>query len=249
MLNYATGERWRPAPDKVAIARDEVHVWKSWLNHPPDRVLSLRELLSADEKEKADRFYFQRDRDRYTVGRGMLRIILGLYLRSDPVALAFSYNSYGKPSLDGAEGRTGYRFNVSHSDVLAVYAVTRDREIGIDVEKVRADLADEQIADRFFSKSEADQLRRLPEEIRQAAFFSCWTKKEAYIKARGAGLSIGLDQFDVAFAPGEPPALLRANGDEPSRWSLMALSPEPGFMSAIAVEGSGWRLECWQCPR
>lgn len=248
MLSETKAEYWAPAPERLALDRDEVHVWKSSLDRAPDRVRKLRELLNRDERERADRFHFQVHRDRFTVGRGLLRIIIGRYLGVDPVELLFSYNYYGKPSLDGAQAERGLRFNLSHSDAVAVYAVVRERELGVDVEKIRADFADEQIAERFFSRSEVAVLMRLPEEVRHLAFFNCWTRKEAYIKARGKGLSIGLDTFDVAFAPGQDAALLRATGDDPARWSLSGFAPEPGYVGAVAVEGHGWRLSRWQSP-
>jgi 4'-phosphopantetheinyl transferase len=139
-------------------------------------------------------------------------------------------------------------FNLTHSHQLALYAVTRRREIGVDLEYVRADFADEQIAERFFSPREVAALRTVPENLLKEAFFHCWTRKEAYVKAKGEGLSIPLDQFDVSLAPGEPALLLSTRDDpqEADRWSLQALFPGSGYVAALAVEGRTWRLKCWQ---
>jgi 4'-phosphopantetheinyl transferase len=176
----------------------------------------------------------------------VLRAILGGYLNQGPECLSFCYNSQGKPALDG----DAIRFNVSHSHGVALYAVTRGREVGIDIEHIRFDLAVAEIAERFFSRREVVMLRALPAEVQRQAFFLCWTRKEAYIKARGEGLSLPLDQFDVSLAPGEPAAVLGTQRDpsEASRWSLQELTPAPGYVAALAVEGHGWRLTCWQWP-
>jgi len=152
--------------------------------------------------------------------------------------------------LAGESGGDAIRFNMSHSHGEALYAVTRGREIGIDLEFIRCDLEVEQIAERFFSQCEIATLRALPVSLRKHAFFLCWTRKEAYIKARGQGLSLPLDQFDVSLIPGEPSALLstQPDSDEALRWSLQELTPAPGYAAALAVEGRGWSLSCWQWP-
>jgi 4'-phosphopantetheinyl transferase len=139
---------------------------------------------------------------------------------------------------------------VTHSHGVALYAVTRGREVGIDLERIRSDLAVTEIAGRFFSRQEVAMLRALPTEEQREAFFRCWTRKEACLKARGEGLSLPLDQVDVSLAPGEPDAVpgTERNPSEASRWSLQELIPAPGYAAALAVEGHGWRLACWQWP-
>jgi 4'-phosphopantetheinyl transferase len=133
---------------------------------------------------------------------------------------------------------------------VALYAVARGREIGIDLEFMRCDLEVEEIAERFFSRRETATLRALPTDLRKYAFFLCWTRKEAYIKARGEGLSLPLNQFDVSLIPGEPAALLSAqpDSDEALRWSLHEMTIASGYVAALAVEGRGWSLSCWQWP-
>jgi 4'-phosphopantetheinyl transferase len=226
----------------------DVHVWRAALDLPPDRVAALGASLAPDERDRAARFHFERDRRRYTVGRGVLRALLGEYLGVAPARLTFAYGAQGKPAL--ATDGDGIRFNVSHTGATALYAVTRDREIGVDVEGLRPDFATDEIAERFFSMAERQALRALSPAERCRAFFSCWTRKEAYIKARGEGLSLPLDGFDVSLSPGEPAALLatRPVAEEAGRWTLENLDAGPGAAAALAVEGRGWRLTRREWP-
>lgn len=242
---------WTSPPKDLILGDDEVHVWRAVLDVQASRVQSLRRTLTADERARAERFHFQKDSEQFIVARGLLRTILARYLDVDPRQLRFAYSSYGKPSLAGEFNADALCFNLSHADGLALYAVTRGRQLGIDTERVRADLVDDQVAERFFSTQEVAALRALPGNMQSLAFFNCWTRKEAYIKARGEGLSLPLDQFDVSLAPGTPVALLRTYGDhrEASRWSLRELALETGSVAALAVEGHGWRLKCYHWPQ
>jgi len=242
---------WSSPSKNLILGDDEVHVWRAALNIKESRVQSLRRTLTADERARAERFHFQKDREHFIVARGLLRAILGRYLDVEPSQLRFSYSPYGKPSLAGEFNADALCFNLSHADGLALYAVTRGRQLGIDIERVRAELADEQVAERFFSPREVAVLRALSGNMQPQAFFNCWTRKEAYIKARGEGLSLPLDQFDVSLAPGEPAALLRTSGDsqEAFRWLLRELAPGLGFVAALAVKGQSWQLKCYQWPK
>ncbi len=241
---------WNPPPPALTLSSHDVHVWRTSLELSAEHVQRLRQTLAANEIARADRFYFERDRKRFTVARGVLRAILSCYLDVEPSQLGFSYSGYGKPALATAPGKDSLRFNVSHSHELALYAITRGREVGIDIEHIRANVASDAIAERHFSSREVATLRALPAHLRREAFFTCWTRKEAYIKARGEGLSLPLDRFDVSLAPGEPAALLRTLGDpgEASRWALQALTPGGGYVAAVVVEGHDWQLTCWQWP-
>jgi len=241
---------WLPPLADLALSSDEIHVWRASLDLSASCVQNLQQTLAADELSKAEQFYLQKDREHFIVARGLLRAILSRYLDMEPGQLRFCYSDHGKPSLAPTPGQETFSFNVSHSHGLALYAMTRSREIGIDLERIRGDLDCEQIAARFFSPSENAVLRALPAKLKPQAFFNCWTRKEAYIKARGGGLSLPLDQFDVSLTPGEPSTLLNTTGDpqEATRWSLRALTPSPGYVAALAVEGHGWRLTCWQWP-
>lgn len=225
----------------VDLRAGELHVWEASLNRRPAEVARLRRLLAADECARADRFRFERDRSRYIVGRGVLRILLGRYLGAAAQDVAFEYGSFQKPRL--ADGRLW--FNVSHSGPLAMYAVTTAGEVGIDVELADRDFARERIAERFFSPAEVSALRSLPEPLQPLAFLTCWTRKEAFIKARGDGLSLALDSFDVTLKPGSPAMLLGTAWSEvePRQWSFRDISdPSAGYVAAVAIRGDGWRL-------
>ena len=232
------------------LADGEVHLWRASLVQTPDALRELHSTLAPDESAKAARYHFRRDRDHYIAARGVLRRLLGLYLARSPQSLRFSYGAYGKPSLEGASGAEDLRFNLSHAHELALYAFTRGREIGVDIEHMRADLAGEDIAAHFFSTREVSMLRALPAEARTHAFFNCWTRKEAYIKARGEGLSHPLDQFDVSLIPGEPAALLGTRGDpqELSRWSMRALDVGEDYAAAVVVQGTDYAMSLRQWP-
>ena len=182
-----------------------MHVWRAALDVPESQVRSLWDTLTADERQRAEHYVFEKDRTHFVVARGLLRVLLGRYLRQDPPHLRFTYGPHGKPALATDTGGGALRFNVSHSHGLALYAITRGREVGVDVERIRPEVAQEKIAERFFSPREVTLLRALPAPLQATAFFACWTRKEAYIKATGEGLTLPLDQFDVSLLPGEPP--------------------------------------------
>jgi 4'-phosphopantetheinyl transferase len=241
----ANPSRWAAPPAKVIATNDEVHVWRIALQ----KALAprLRSILSPDECARADRFHFPRDRNRFIVARGSLRTILGLYLKQNPDQLSFSYSRFGKPALVDDKEPHELSFNLSHANELALLAVTRERAIGVDIEFIRPEFASAEIAERFFSAHEVAELRSLPRETQREAFFNCWTRKEAYIKAIGEGLSMPLNQFHVSLVPGSAAALLGNLRDavEVSRWSLQELDPGPEYVAAVAVEGSGWKLRCW----
>jgi 4'-phosphopantetheinyl transferase len=239
---------WPIPPAKLSVSSAEVHVWRTALNPAVSCIERLQHTLSVDELQRADRFHFARDRRRFIVARGVLRDIVSRYLDVSPSTLRFCYSSYGKPALaDGGEVEA-LRFNVSHAHEMALFAVTRGREVGVDIEYLRRGIACEEIAEHFFSAHERTRLRALPAALKHLGFFNCWTRKEAYIKAHGEGLSLPLDQFDVSLAPGEPAALVATRGDpgEALRWSLQAITPDPDYAAAVAVEGRGWHLTHWQ---
>lgn len=241
---------WEPAPQRPRLQRDEVHVWRAPLARPAAEVETLKELLSEDELRRAESFHFQHDRSSFIVARGTLREILSLYTGEHPRLLRFGYNAFGKPELTDAPVEVPVRFNVSHAGAWALYAVAAGREVGVDLEVMRESVPCEELAASFFSQREVATLMALPVGDRRRAFFECWTRKEAYIKARGEGLSLPLDSFDVSLAPGEPAALLatREESRAAAGWTLLELMVGPGYVAAITVEGSGWRLRGWSWP-
>jgi 4'-phosphopantetheinyl transferase len=217
-------------------------VWRLGLDRVPER---FRELLQPDEVARANRFYFEKDRKHFAVARGFLRLLLGWYLNTDPMQLQFAYGAWGKPSLAGEFGENQLRFNMSHSHGVALYAVTEGREIGVDVEHVRADFASDDIARRFFSTHEVGVLCELPQDDRVAAFFRCWTRKEAYIKATGRGLSQALNGFDVTLGPEDEVALLRTEDGSHERWRLADIAVGAGYAGALAVEKPVGDIRYW----
>jgi 4'-phosphopantetheinyl transferase len=239
---------WSLPPQHLTLSANEVHTWKAPLIAAEDEYSALQQVLSTDERERAGRFYFEKDRRRWTIAHGILRILLARYLNTDTHTLQFVTNEYGKPTLAPALARTGLQFNLSHSAELALYAFTYQRQIGVDVEYMRLDMEWETLARSHFSSSEYAALQALPATLQAKAFFLCWSRKESYIKAKAKGLSIPLDQFDVSLAPDEPAALLgsREEAQATTRWSLRALEPDNGYAGALTVEGFDWNLYCWQ---
>lgn len=241
---------WNLPSAFLRLTARDVHVWMASLDSAPRQVQGLADTLSEDERARADRFFFERDRRRFIVCRGVLRTILGRYLGVAPAVLEFRYSAYGKPAVTMGPGEHALRFNVSHAEGMALYAVTLRREIGIDLERIRSDFATDKIAKHFLSAREVAMFRALDPASRVHAFFRIWTRKEAYLKARGHGLSSSLREFDVSFLPGEPAALLSTPPDprEASRWRLEELFADAHYVAAIAVEGRGWRLRRWHWP-
>jgi 4'-phosphopantetheinyl transferase len=218
------------------LVGDEIHVWCASLDRP---VSGFQRLLSEDERTRAERYHFEEDRRRFIVRRGILRTLLSGYLGIEPYQVKFCYGKNGKPGVPDIFGKTKVQFNLSRSEGLVLYAFTRNHEIGVDIEYVREIPGIGRIAKRFFSARENSIFQSLPESQKKEAFFNCWTRKEAFIKAIGDGLLHPLDSFDVSLVPGEPARLIGIKGDfrEASRWSLRDLQPAVGFSAALAVKG------------
>lgn len=234
-------------PVKLTLPTDEIHIWRADLQANYDLIPVLLPLLSADEQARANRFYFQKDHDRFILARGILRIILGQYLNLSPQQLQFQYNETGKPSL---LQHSHLCFNLSHSHQLALYAVAWNRDVGIDVEQIDSERDYESIAARFFSSQEQAALNQLSAARKLQGFFNCWTRKEALLKAIGKGLTLPLDQFAVSLAPDEPACLLHVDWMPQSfdEWWLQDLQVGTGYAAAVAAVGKkcqlrGWRVE------
>jgi 4'-phosphopantetheinyl transferase len=230
---------------QIVLPENEVHLWRIDLASVASSEERWKEFLTEEERSRAARFHFSRDRQHFTATRALLRIVLAGYANSNPAKLQLEYASNGKPSFRRSATQDSVEFNVSHSGEIAMLAFTRGRALGVDVEYLRDNFDHEAIARRFFSEHEQHQLATLPQAERYQAFFRCWTRKEAYIKAEGVGLSLPLHQFDVSLRPGETNALLatRPDGSEATKWSLQEIPAAEGYVAALCVRGHGWNLK------
>ena len=241
---------WQPPTEALRLDASDVHVWRVDLDVDAPYDLIIERLLDADEEVRAHRFAFDEDRRHFVIAHAALRKVISLYARVAPRAVRFDFGPNGKPRL--ATGLCGIdlRFNMAHSGTVALCALAVRREVGVDIEYVREGFRVMELAERFFSAGEVDELRTQGEAGRTRAFFDGWARKEAYIKATGAGLAMALDGFQVSLAAGEPAILKKTPFDvtEASHWSLRSLEASPEYAAAIAAEGHNWRLQCWQFP-
>lgn len=231
-------------PDRLGPPRLSNNSLHLWLVDPKEHLEWIRELsalLSTDERDRAARFHFEQDRQDFIFARGMLRALLGAYVKANPRELGFCYSEHGKPSLAEAHSETGLQFNLSHTQGAVLIAVCQMRAIGVDIERVRDDFSLEKIAARFFSVAEQRALMNLPEAGRREAFFHCWTRKEAFLKARGDGLSFPLDLFDVSISANDTAVDLvtRPESAEAQRWRILPVTVPDGYSAAVAVTRQG----------
>ena len=230
---------WERRQPTNHLGRAEVHLWSVSLQARPDTLSAFRSILSSDEKERVDRFLRIEDRELYTITRGALRSLLGAYLAIEPSEVEFAYDALGKPSLVGMGAQAGLNFSVSHSGAQALLGFARGRRIGVDLERVSADADVLELAERYFSSNEFKTLRSLTAEMQHEAFYCGWTRKEAYLKARGEGIFFGLERVEVSLVPGER-AIIKKVSDDPNlseNWILEHLLPAPNYIGAVAAEG------------
>lgn len=240
---------WNPPSANCLLDWNSAHVWAVSLQVSNEILVHLEELLDGSERQRADRFHFERDRHRFIVGRAALRKILASYLREAPARIPFDYSSRGKPSLGGRFAQSGIHFNLAHCENLAVLAVARQPYIGIDLERVRPLDGVLEMAPFFCSARESAQFQSTPLTRREEAFFRIWTRKEALLKATGKGIGDGLDRVEVTFLPEEPPRLVAAPDDLAAfsaQWTLQELTPAPGFIAALAFPSRPAAICCWQ---
>lgn len=229
---------WAPAPASMVLPHAVVHVWLAFCS-PDTPTSAFEQELADDERVRARRFVFERDRRRYVVARRTLRRLLGAYLGVAPADVRFTYAAHGKPELaEGHDRRLD--FNMSHSDEAVLIAVSAAGPVGVDIEGLRAMRDRDDVARRTFAPGEFERLCALDDERRTEAFFACWTRKEAFVKAIGEGLSHPLERFEVTLGPDEPPRLLHIDGDRQraASWTIAALPRVPGFASALALNGT-----------
>jgi len=242
--------QWNPRPNAVNLISGQVHVWRFCLNPPAPALQQLEKTLSADEVSQAQRYHFDRDRRRFIVRWATLREILGHYLGLMPEQLRFIFGKCGKPTVAPDLSQRKIYFNLAHSDEIALLAVSAKCEVGIDVERIREDIALMDLAQRHFSPAEVSALDRLPPDEQRTAFFRLWTLKEAYLKGIGLGLSSGLDNFSVSFNSEDPQIWLKRGGElrPAGNWTLRHLELGRPFCGALAVNQRAWQLDCFQWP-
>jgi len=237
---------WQTVTIAPPLAPGEIHIWRYSLELSSAHARDAGPLLSPDELERAARFHFPVHRNRYIAGRSQLRKTLGSYLQVAPASVDFAYSEFGKPAIPMAQNPEAIAFNVSHSEDLWVLAVSRVQPLGIDVERIRSDFGGEEVAQANFAPGEFHELLSLPADIRPQAFFNCWTRKEAYVKALGAGLQIPLDSFEVSLRPGDAPRFLRGAG---TGWNLLSFVAAEGFQGAVAYHGVEVCGNFYETPR
>lgn len=245
MLNTSTSgfDAWGVPPELTELGENEIHVWRVHLDDCDEAVLLRFEAsLAPEETARANRFRFHGDRSAFVATRGILRELLGRYLKRAASQIELEYGPQGKPALRQDSSGKSVQFNVSHSHGVALLAFAIGRNVGVDVELVRPDFATQQIAERYFSAQEVSELRQLPPSVQDEGFFLCWTRKEAYIKARGEGLSIPLKSFQVSLTPGKPEHL---QAPDSSQWNLRSLRPGPRHVGALVGEGQDWHVRSW----
>ncbi len=230
------------------LSPGEAHVWRTFLDQPDEAVEFFGKILSEKERERAKRFHFEKDCRKFTIARGVLRMLIGKYQNVVPERLKISTGKYGKPAVTDEFNQPEIFFNLSHSDNLAVFAFTRETGIGVDVEQARQLKEMQRIARRFFSKHEYTVLNSLPKDDRTAGFFNAWTRKEAFIKALGEGLSHPLDTFAVTLRPGADARLLWVTGDpaEAAQWSLISWKPAEDYVAALAIRRAGIKISFFE---
>ena len=241
---------WRASPaGGVSLAAGAVDVWRVTLG--AELAAEGAASLSPDEAARAARFVFERDRRRFVAARGWLRKILADYLGVDPAAVTFDYGASGKPELSGVFGESGLFFNLSHSGDTAVLGVTRGLRVGLDVEEIKNDMDMDLVARSHFSTREVAEWSGLSAAERLSAFFRCWVRKEAYLKALGVGVARGLGNFSVSLRPDQPAALVEdeVTPNAPDHWFIIDLAMEDGFAACLAVAGKPLVLRCFDSVR
>lgn len=230
---------WKKSIENIELLPNQIHVWRAWLTIAPDWENQYFTTLNVDERARAERFRFPIHRSQFIVGRGILRQLLGKYLRQAPKKIEFEYGDQGKPFLKNSKDDS-LQFNLSHSGDQAVFAFAKNIIFGVDVEIINPEIELAVIAPRFFSKNENKKLFALPGEKQVEAFFNCWTRKEAFIKALGGGLSIPLDKFEMSLLPNEKPQLLAIDPTlgNVNKWSVFSFLPEENSIAALAVNQS-----------
>ncbi len=239
-------ENWETRDTSFHLLPDEVHVWRTFLDVDKESMARFFRSLSENEKERADRMYHEKDRDRFIVSHGVLRALLGCYLGQDPKSILFSESVNHKPILALRPSQKDLTFNMSHSGAIGLYAISSGRAVGIDIEQIRNNVEIEQLATRFFSKNEINALMNLSNAKRLQLFFQFWTRKEAFVKSIGEGLSFPLESCDISSLSSDKLSPVLLEGADRRNFNIYGqdLDPGPGYQAAIAAEGENWSVSC-----
>ena len=229
-------KNWNIVPDKIALNQNEIHIWLCNLIVDKKLIHALSKNLSSEELKKANNFHFEKDKNSYIASHYFLRTILSKYYKIKPGQIIFECNKYGKPFVVNKIA-TPLQFNLSHSGDFCLIGITLNDRIGVDIEKNKEDFSSMEIAEKYFSKNEYEQLLSLRKNDRNKAFYYCWTRKEAYIKAEGKGLSIPLDSFDVTISETKPKLTRIENKNDLSNWHLYNIPINEKYFAAVALFG------------
>ena len=250
VANINMTSQWQPTPDDLTLSTGHVDIWKCCVKLGDDQIGELSSLLSTEEKARAQRLKIAEKQNQFIIARGRLRQNLGKYLNLDQHAFKFEYAVHGKPYMEERWQGHEISFNVSHSHNFILIAMSLDHQLGIDIEKIQHGKDHTALARRFFSKREQAELTVLPEEIKTRAFYSCWARKEAFVKAVGDGITYGLDTFDVSVHPDETKPLINihTNSGEDITWSVFNIPMDEDYMAALAVTDNTVSVRCWIWP-
>ena len=228
---------WNAPPKRLDLRDGDIDLWRANLDAPARAINRYIDWLSPYEKKRANRYYFNRHRQRFIVRRILLKKIIGAYLNINAWEVLLDRNQFGKPFL-AQQMVDQLQFNLSFSNNLALFAFSRSNAIGVDIEMINDTVIGENIAQHHFSSNEIATFISLSRDQQAEAFYNCWTRKESWIKARGMGLSIPLDSFEVSLTPGEPARLISTSeyANKQSEWSMFSLTPAPGYTAAVAVQ-------------
>lgn len=237
---------WLPGPGAPQFTGAELHLWRAVLDQPAHIMAEMRPLLSLDEQHKAQRFRRARDQQRYIAGRALLRLILSRYLDLSPNRIEFVYGPHGKPMLADSGATYSLHFNLAHAEHLALYAIARHQELGVDLEYMNPQLDIARLARRVLSPRELALAQTLPTAQQSEYFYRCWTRKEAFVKASGAGLSGPLDRLDIPPALHTPITFSDPTQPASGPWTILEYTPASRFVAALVVSGTACDLACWK---
>lgn len=240
---------WLPYPKEIKIKTNEVHLWRAFLDREKYDIETLAQILSPDEKNRAHKFHFMLHRNRFIVARSMLRKILGNYLEMEPHKLHFNYSPKGKPSLSLEQCNYPLEFNLSHSENIALYAITLDSQVGIDLEHIRPIDNLAKIAQRFFAPQEYEIINKFSQSEQAKIFYQIWTGKEAYLKATGEGLANSIDQVIIDISSEYKTSFVSIKGEPnlANQWNLYNFIPAPNYLASLVLESKPLVVSYYDC--